>query len=185
QDQQLSSIFITGTPPRPTTVVSNVGESTITGAELEVTYAVTDNLTLLLSGGWIDAEFDEYIVAGEDLSDQPFPFTPELTYNIGASYVQPLEKGDLNFYLNYGWRDDINYENGVNDLEPSRSLVDGRISFSPSSEKYEVSIWGSNLTDEEYHNRLLPFQTGAGNFGFTVAFAGAPRTYGVDFKYNF
>lgn len=185
QDQQLSSIFFTAAGP--TTLVSNVGESTLKGAEVEVTYGITDNLTLLGSGGWLDAEFDEFIdpLTGADNSNQPFPFVAEFTYNLGANYVQPVKYGNVDFFVNYGWRDEINYENGVGDLEPSRGLLDGRISFTPDSEQFKVSIWAANLTDEEYHDRLLPFQTGLVPFGYTVGFAGAPRTYGADFKVNF
>ncbi|NND83111.1 MAG: TonB-dependent receptor, partial [Gammaproteobacteria bacterium] len=185
QDQQLSSIFATAAGP--TTIVTNVGESTIKGGELDVTIAATDNLTIFLSGGWLDAEFDEFIdpLTGADNSDEPFPFVADLTYNIGASYIQTLSDGDINYYFNYGWRDEINYENGIRDLEPSRGLLDARISYTPASERYEFSIWGANLNDEEYNDSQLAFQTGLVPFGYTLGFAGAPRTYGVEVKVNF
>ena len=187
KDQQLSTLGANRTGVGLATIIDNAGQSSITGAELEATYAPTDNLTLLLSGGWIDAditEFNETQADGSvlDRSNEPMVFTPEFTYSVGANYVHPLSNGELNFYFNYGWRDDVHQGRGYLDVAEDRGLLDARVTFTPSSDRYSVSLWGYNLTDEDYFDRVLDLQA---TFGLTAAHAGAPMTYGIDLTFNF
>ena len=187
KDQQLTTLGVNRTGVGLATIIDNAGQSSITGAEFEATYAATDNLTVLLSGGWIDAdikEFNETQADGSvlDRSNEPMVFTPEFTYSVGANYVHPLNNGELNFYFNYGWRDDIHQGRGFLDVAEDRGLLDARITFAPSSDRYSVSLWGYNLTDEDYFDRVLDLQA---TFGLTTAHAGAPMTYGIDLMFNF
>ncbi|MGA0799350.1 MAG: hypothetical protein ACO3P5_02785, partial [Steroidobacteraceae bacterium] len=62
-----------------------------------------------------------------------------------------------------------------------RTLVNARLSLSDidmGSSKLRVSLWGRNLTDEDY--REFSFNYGA-SLGLNLAQYGEPRTYGVDF----
>ena len=187
QDQQLTTLVTNRTGVGLATVIDNAGQSRITGAELEATYAPTDNLTVLLSGGWIDADIEEFNEAQADgsvldRSNEPMVFTPEFTYSIGANYIHPLSNGELSFYFNYGWRDDIHQGRGFLDVAEDRGLLDARITFAPFSDRYSVSLWGYNLTDEDYFDRVLDLQA---TFGLTTSHAGAPMTYGIDLMFNF
>jgi iron complex outermembrane receptor protein len=44
-----------------------------------------------------------------------------------------------------------------------------------------VSLWGKNLTDEEYRNWGIDF----GSLGFAGDVYGEPRTYGLDVSYQY
>jgi iron complex outermembrane receptor protein len=60
----------------------------------------------------------------------------------------------------------------------SYSLVNARISWVPSSERWELAAWGRNLGDEEY-NRI----NNRNFLQFDRTIWGAPRTYGVSFNW--
>ncbi|MCG8312870.1 MAG: hypothetical protein MI976_06590 [Pseudomonadales bacterium] len=47
----------------------------------------------------------------------------------------------------------------------------------------EISLWGRNLTDEEYFSRTYGDQYTT--LGFSSAFVGEPRSFGFKVKYGF
>jgi len=48
-----------------------------------------------------------------------------------------------------------------------------------SGQNLKLSLWGKNLTDEDYRINGIPAQFGAVNY------YGDPRSYGVDVTYDF
>ena len=84
-------------------------------------------------------------------------------------------KGDYNFDLIPG-----DETNRVDEFESgSYELLNARLGYTSANEDWTVAIWGNNLTDEEYFDEVVAFATAV------RATVGAPRTYGVDFIYNF
>ena len=63
-----------------------------------------------------------------------------------------------------------------------RLLLNGRITLADTTDRYAVSLWGANLTDEEYDVYGINLQSG---FGFNYFMEGAPRTWGVELTYRF
>jgi iron complex outermembrane receptor protein len=61
------------------------------------------------------------------------------------------------------------------------SLNDIRLGCCDDSSKLRVSLWGKNLTDEEYINWGIDF----GALGWAGAVYGEPRTYGLDVVYSY
>ena len=100
----------------------NVGESTAQGIEVEMQWALTDNLRIDGNLGWLDHEYDDYRpginpadlgISGAggqinpDLSSLEVPFSPELNYGIGVSYFQDLSSGAMITYnVNMHYQDD-------------------------------------------------------------------------------
>ena len=68
------------------------------------------------------------------------------------------------------------------DMAPLRQddygLLTARLSYMPD-EHWEVSAYGNNLTDEDYFDDVVANGSGL------RASRGAPRTYGVELRYNF
>jgi len=67
-------------------------------------------------------------------------------------------------------------------IEGAYGLVSGKISYISENQDWEVSLWGTNLTDEQY---LAERGTPAAAFGFVYGRMGAPRMYGAEVKYSY
>jgi iron complex outermembrane receptor protein len=64
--------------------------------------------------------------------------------------------------------------------EDDRELVNARIGW--RNDNWNFSIWGKNLTDEEYASQTLITQLFSGMDTYYLA---PPRTYGATLRYDF
>lgn len=65
--------------------------------------------------------------------------------------------------------------------QSSYALANARIAFHGADERYEVGVWGRNLTDEFYLMSAVDLQA----FGFDYRHRGLARTFGVDGSIHF
>ncbi len=176
------------------TITLNAGESSAQGLEIETTWLVSDRLTLKGSLGYLDAEYDEFDFEGVDLTSLDIPFASEVQAGVQATYLQPLASGaTLTWYLSAHYQDDAEMSpfdpnavaTGVarhptyTQLE-SRTLVDVNLTYTSPDEKYYATVFGKNITDEEY--RVSANSVG-GLWNFTQY--GAPALWGVEFGMRF
>ena len=175
-------------------VLENAGGVDIYGLEFEMLALPTENLTLQMGLGLIDAEYNELVLQGVDLEGNEPVSSPELNFNIAADYELDLSANwmarlhlDGN-YIDDQWFSAFNDANlpGLGDYsdigQDSYWIWNARATATDSSEKYAVSLWVANLADEEYDVFAINLQ---GGFGFNYFMTGAPRTYGLDFTYRF
>lgn len=180
----------------------NVPESEIFGAEADVVFSITDNLTLTGAVTYVDSEITKY--DGTDLlgnsrnfSGDPIPFTPELTYSLDLDYRFLVNTGGEVFMgLRAVGQDDSDAAMGAEDIAwpegpYSRSIdpypyvldgyttLDARIGYESEDQRWRVMLWGKNITDEYYWTTIIPASDDIARF------AGKPRTYGVTVGYNF
>ena len=176
----------------------NAGEATIKGIEFDIVAAPIDGLTIDLSYGYLDAKFDEYMARNpatnqlEDIShNATMSLAPKNTASLGVQYdFEPFSFGALSARLDIAYKDKFvfhPYENEWNSPD-SRTLINARISLNDISlgccndkSRLRVSLWGKNLTDEEYINYGIDF----GSLGFSGATYSEPRTYGLDLVYTY
>jgi iron complex outermembrane receptor protein len=174
-------------------LVDNAGESTLTGAELEVTWLATESLTIAGSAAWLDPEYDKWeqvdFITGEtqDLSNRPFRDVPEWTASLYAQYDWQLAGGgNLRLRGDLSYRDDIYYTN--DDTSPSFerlhadsfTLYNAGVTYTSPSGAWEFGVYGRNLGDER--EIIGGFDVAA--FGSTdVAFT-EPRRYFASIKYT-
>ena len=65
----------------------------------------------------------------------------------------------------------------------SRHLINASVNFSSSDHHWQISLWGKNLTDEEY---VVDNKSGVEELiGTTMSQYGDPLTAGVSVTYNF
>ena len=178
----------------------NVDESRIQGAEFDVLYQPTDSLTLTASLTYLDSEIKDYEgtnILGfvDDFSGDRLPFTPELTYTIGAEYRVALDKGELFFGANVRGQTDSDAAIAGDRLSfpeaTSRSfqkypfemdgyaLLDLRAGYVSEDEKWKIMVWGKNVTDEYYWTSVIPSSDNLARF------AGRPATYGITVGYTY
>ncbi|WP_019528258.1 TonB-dependent receptor [Dasania marina] len=172
----------------------NIGDNTITGAELDLTVVVAEGMTFNLAMGYLDTEMGEDSVdpgTGAPLTPliDTLPYAPELSYSATLDYQRPI-MGDieLEWHINYSYQDES--ESGIivgtSQLNDDYGLWDASIALTQipfASGRAKVSLWGQNLTDEEYAvSNIGPFAPlGASE----ISPFGDPRTYGVTFTYEY
>ena len=194
------------------TVSVNEGETTAMGFEAEFQWAVNANLRIDGNLGWLDHEYDNYSpginpadLGGSgaplevDLSGLEVPFSPELNYNLGATYFQDLSSGAaITYNLSVNYQDETQtspfpanfqgtdasgefiIQQKANTQMEERTLVNAYITYNAADNGVEMSLYGKNLTDERYRVAANPVAT---LWNFTRH--GAPREVGIQIGYSF
>ena len=164
------------------TINVNAGTSKAQGIEGEFTWLPIDNLELMANFAYLDAEYKDFDLDGQDLSDLDVPFSPEWKYGISATYFQELSVGSLTYNANVSYQDENEFSvfNSPLTQMEERTLVAANITYRDPEERYYLTLWGLNLTDETYRTAA---NSVAGLWNFTMY--GRPRSYGMEFGVNF
>jgi iron complex outermembrane receptor protein len=199
-DMHVSSLFVR---PNGSVVsrIQNAGKAKRYGGEIEVTAVPVDNLTVALSWSGVRGTFDEFPIVRNattsiantvDFAKRGLAPDNQFTANVDWQ-IAKTDLGRLGLNVNANYQSETfaqamssdNYASGpvifAQAPNNQRTLVNARLSLSDidmGSSKLRVSLWGRNLTDEDY--REFSFNYGA-SLGLNLAQYGEPRTYGVDF----
>jgi iron complex outermembrane receptor protein len=166
------------------TININAGVSEAWGVETELTWLATPNLQIMANVGYLDHEYDEFELdvppidgVLEDLSDLDVPFSPEWKWGISATYDQMLPVGGLTYNVNVNHQDEAQTSvfNSPFTQMSERTLWDANITYRGPEDRYYVTLWGKNLTDERYR---IGANSVAGLWNFTMY--GRPRSYGLE-----
>jgi iron complex outermembrane receptor protein len=191
-DLQLDSVVSIDEAPGQESRVSNAAEVNAYGVEADMLWLITDQLTIDGTLGYLDSEYDEFecnldgdITNGnEDCSDLDVKRSPEWTGSLGATFNIPLDSwgGGLDLNVNGTYTDE--FYNDVFNTEASIHedvwLLNGSISYTTDDQNIRVSVFGRNLTDEEYQTSGL----GVANL-WSFSTYGNPQTYGVEVDVRF
>ncbi len=195
KDLQLSSNFADPVSGVPRTATINAGKAEVQGFELEAVALPVAALRLVATTSYTDFEFKELPPGNAfPLSDQPQE-VPKWQWSVGARYTVNLAGGaELAFDSSYSYRTKYYNElaNGgvvfgstVRQEFPTSQdgygLLDARITYTDSQDRWALSLFGTNLTDERYK---------AGGFsnlaqGISIAYYGAPREWGLSLQRKF
>lgn len=184
QDYQ-AQVFLTVTDG---SVITNAGDVTGLGAELEVTAQLTPSFEVIAGMGLLDTEFDSdqiFVVAKDEytLNNNELPSAPALTYNLVARYYQEFGNGsELTYQLDYNWQDDhyLQIENDPYSQQSAYGLMNAKLSWVSPGGSYTLSAFVNNLTDEEYFTYQNTLEE---DWGYGVW--GQPQTAGVKFKWRY
>ena len=163
------------------TFVSNEAEVEVSGLDLQVEAMPLPNLTL--SAGLLYMHKYEITDGPEDGAE--LPFTPDYSGHLAATLVFPLADGGIYWRTDYSYMDDhITNVAKAADLRDSdfddRNLVNTKLGW--RNDNWNISIWGKNLTDDEYASQTAsPFLV----TGMDAYFLAPPRTYGATLRYDF
>jgi len=162
----------------------NAGEADISGIEVEFDWRITDSFSLSGNYAYLDTEVNDLIVNGVDESGARLAQSPENSYNLIADYDVMLNNngGNLNFHVQFSHVDEqtnttssealINFTDEVD-------LLSANVTWTSEGEGLRLSLWGKNLTDEEYIAHT--YTVGPGVIGIW----GAPLTYGLTATVSF
>ncbi|MCX2980450.1 TonB-dependent receptor [Halieaceae bacterium IMCC14734] len=186
QDKQ-ESILIPVDSTNVATVVRNASTEEIFGLEFDLNYQITANWFMRANYGYLDASYDEYLadINGDqmitDNSDLTPRNTPENTFGLSTSYTMEVGPGNLSGVLAYRYRDEIEAEASNNPLGTMDAIddVSAQLSYSFSEDRFRITAYGKNLTDER--EKRVQLITPISTRGYW----NEPRTYGVEFAASF
>ncbi|MEP5569331.1 MAG: TonB-dependent receptor [Halioglobus sp.] len=153
--------------------VTNAGEATTQGLELDGRWQATDALLVSFSAGYLDFEFDSFpnsqCYFGEtpdypegsplaglcDRGGDTREFTPELTANLGGQYFVPIGSSmEMTLGLDLIYSDDyfVSPTLDPNLTQDSYTKLNGRIALASDEGSWQVALLLENITDEEVNN---------------------------------
>jgi iron complex outermembrane recepter protein len=141
----------------------NAGVATISGGELELTYAPTSDLVLDASLSRLRSGFDSITdptaiggVAPTALAtiDSKLPFAPEWQGHAGVSYAfHATDSLRLTPRLDVSYRDSQFFDAGNSEdiaQNDGVTLLDGSLTLAPEGGRWRITLSGNNLTDKLY-----------------------------------
>jgi iron complex outermembrane recepter protein len=177
--------------------VGNAAEMTSQGVELEVQAAITDELELGGSLSYLDAEYDNFEggpatiqqqAAGQgtqDLSGETLPYAPEWSGTLYADYRTQISGNWMMMArLNLNYKDEFFTSPDLSEtsLQDSYVKVDARLAFATIDDRWELAIYGRNLTDETTYTFSLNAPLSA---GIQASWVEEPRVIGAQVRYKF
>lgn len=162
--------------------VTNAGEATSQGFELELLARPLAGLEVFGGFGYLDTEFDRFVDQfGQDVSGRSLPFAPDTTGNLGAHYRAELtENLALSLHGEYFHVGQFFYDAG-NRASERYKLANFRVGLGGT--QWRIEAWVRNAFDEEYVP--IAFQPNPADPSQFVGESAAPQTYGALFRLIF
>jgi iron complex outermembrane receptor protein len=164
--------------------VANAGDAELKGFELEITAAPTAGLRFDAAVGYTASKFKNVPVLVGPINGNRLPFSPEWTVSVGAEYAIPLAGGTLTPRVDYRMQSQVYFTAFNLPLEEQGDygLLNARLSWTDADERFNIAIYGQNLTDTEYYTFG---QNALATQGVAYNYLGRPREYGVSVGYRF
>lgn len=132
----------------------NAGDAEIQGFELEFNGLFSDWFQLAANVGYLDAKYTaiDPMALGVTLNSE-LPKTPELTYSISPTFIATFGTGaSLRFGVDYSHRSEVfnDAENTPLLVRPDSENLNATITFTGANDNWDLSLGGTNLTDDRY-----------------------------------
>jgi iron complex outermembrane recepter protein len=217
-DLQVEIVRASPGPSGQETVVENAASARTRGLEVEFLAAPVTGLQFNATIGYLDARYRNFnspiivdvcnatgapgaacpgqpvtrtVIGTEDLTIFRMRRAPEWTFSLGGQYEQEVMEGIVgSIRLDYRHNSTIYTTVRNQDFGKRRptGLLDGSIAISDVDNKYRLSLYGKNLTDEIYVNSSLAIADGAlayqGSLGAFASYA-PRRELGVELAVKF
>ena len=184
----------------PETIVQNAASSNIFGVELEGAAEINDEVNLRFAVGYLDAEFDEFLIpdlanptgpAIDVSADRQIRRAPQWTFSAGVNYETPLTDSiDFIASADYSFQDENAVNLTVDASGQGRDLIQPESSFdysigvrsnNPTGLNWNLSAYAIDVTDNRDGRLASTLDVGVFYFG-----VGTPTTrYGIEFGIEF
>ena len=168
-----------------TDYLANAAKSYYFGLESELDFYPMKNLHLFSNIGLLQAKFDEYKDPNPDNYDaqgrEPAQ-SPKYQYNLGFDYIFA---NSWMFKADVEGRGSYFFSNRHDAKADSYNLINSSLSYSTG--QWSASLWGRNLSDEDYQVRGFSFgnNPSKGYESETYTQLGSPRTFGLTISYDY
>lgn len=177
--------------------ISNIPGVRSRGVEADLFVNPSPWLRLTASAAYNDAVYQDYTNAQaapenrnltqiQDLSGVQLANAPKFIYYLGADASRPISliTPDDEVYGRIDWNhrssNDTSGSNSVYTLIPGYGLANLRVGLRIADERYDLSVWATNLFNRHYFTALS-----ASNTGLISGNIGDPRTIGGTFRVRF
>ncbi|MCX7358499.1 MAG: TonB-dependent receptor [Alphaproteobacteria bacterium] len=153
------------------------------GIELETAFALNENITIGGSYTRLQAFYTSNAIStvGTLAYDgHTLPRSPEHQYNAFIDGEWDLWGGQFSSRINYQWQDQFYFDpsNNPEVLEDAHGLL-GAFASWESPGGFTVSVYGKNLTDEDYRLHVIK------NVGIGFSVFGPPQEFGISLSQRF
>lgn len=197
-DIQTDSAIVTcpgpGQPCSFDDYLANAATGDNLGLEAQLRYLLSDNTSLYTSLGLLDATYGDYINynhinadegagAGVDMDGRKQPHAPSYQFVLGID-SQITEQ--LGASLNLEGKDNFLFSNDHDYWADAYVLLNADLTY--AIDQWSLSLWGKNLTDEDYQNRAFGTFGNDPRNGYATELyyqLGEPRSFGVTGRYQF
>jgi outer membrane receptor protein involved in Fe transport len=180
QDNQGNPLFIGYT--------TNAAKGHYYGLETEVNFYPNDNIHFFANVGLLKSKFDEYNnpnPSALNMDGRDPAQAPSYQYNIGGD---AMLTDSLLLKANIESKNDYYFSNTHNEKSKSYILLNSSLEY--IQDDFSVTLWGRNLTDENYQTRGFNFgaygnNPGNGYISELYTQQGTPRTFGITLGYDY
>lgn len=182
----------------PSNRLASVDEIKTQGLEADITYQVTEDLISGVSFSLTDSEFGDFdtspcyrwqtaelgcVNSSQNLTGKALPYQGDLQYSAYLDYETEIS-GDKALFasMNYAWMDERNTDWTLDPMAQvdSYGLLSARLGIR-LAERWEFSIVGNNLTNEDYVTKVRS----SGLCGCYSGWKGTPRYVGISATYTY
>lgn len=168
--------------------ITNAADATVKGLEIENQWSPSVDWLFEANYAYLDATYDKYLApsgtTSVDVSGNRLNASPENKFSLAAQYFQDVDFGTFSYRLEYAWQDKQFFTAFNQDVssQDSYGLINARVSFRTTDEKWEVLAYGENLTNENYSTSSREFTAATVGVSKDIA---PPLTAGVKLVYHF
>lgn len=176
----------------PQNFVGNAARSALYGGELEVVARPVQPLRINATLGYLE---NRYRSIGEGLGpgqvlpiteDSRLPKAPRWTLTAGAEYLLslPARLGSLSLRVDYGYRTRAFHDvaNTKEIAQRAFGVLSANLSWRSEDERWELVVFGTNLTDERYR---ISGNASSPAFGIAELTYARPREWGLTVAHRF
>jgi len=169
-------------------------DSSVQGVELNLNWLITEDLLFTAlttyreeenkSGEFYDAKGE--LTRFDSSSDTAGNYTLTMNWRPKLAAGNLLVRGEYIYAENTRDAGDANYNpdfESISGYTDDSRLVNGRVAWSDPKDRWEVALWGRNLTDEDRLSGIS--QTTVAVFGTPIIRILDPRTWGIEAIYRF
>jgi iron complex outermembrane receptor protein len=152
------------------------------GGELELFVTPVEGLDLMLGAAWLDSTVENVGLPSGEFVDRNLPMASDFTFNGMARYEWPIGSSNLAVQGDFRYVDDFCFTLVCNhtEVEDGYLLANARVSLDLADDRWTLTGFVNNLTDEEYRINALDVSS----VGFTVSVPAPPRWFGISATYR-
>lgn len=166
--------------PTGGSTISNEGEVEFSGVDVSLQAVPVNFLTL--DAGLL--HMNKYEVTAGPNTGKEVALVADWSGNVAATLLFPLSNGRVYLRGDYVFMGNHWVTNRDSRVEATdrhnRTILNARLGW--RNDKLNFSIWGKNLTDDEYPSTTNAIQSFSGNQAYVLA---PPRTFGATLRYDF